>query len=528
MLTKIRKRSDNFFIKLLLGLIALSFVGIGGVSFMQGNSSGNIITFTDIDDITVETFYKRRQQEIEQFQKGNNINLTEEQIKELDFDNRIINTLITENLFKYLASLYDLDLTEEQVIKYIKKSPYFQNAQGDFDIQIFNSVFRNSKTRKEEYSQYIKESLIRQSLSNIFMESFITAPILIENVVNYMAETRTVDIVKIDLKANAKSFNPEPPSDEILMELYNSNKSLFSVPELRSFTYIKTDKIFLQKKLKISENELKEYYNENKDEFASKTYAKAKQDVKEVLNQIKLEELLFELSQNFEQDINSGLELKDIAEKYNLPSKKFTNINKQQMLNSKDDDLVELADNVYQMIEEEISYPIEIQDRNEIFLVLIDNITPVRKLEFQEAKKKVLSLWQEQQLFTNNLNSLQNMQQEYQKYNTKKEKNKLKKSKGITIINNKVLVRSNFQEENTYPRDLLYGIFQIKSDNFTRITVSDNIAYFAYVKSVKTDKKEAKKIQKNSNEFFASTISQGILEELINYLKVQNNTQIHK
>ena len=59
------------------------------------------------------------------------------------------------------------------------------------------------------------------------------------------------------------------------------------------------------------------------------------------------------------------------------------------------------------------------------------------------------------------------------------------------------------------------------------IVTNTSKAYFAYLKSVTINKKEAKKIKKNSEDSFANSISQGVLEEFISYMVKENNTKIH-
>ena len=98
MLIKFRKSADNIFVKILLGLIALSFVGIGASSFLSGNKSGDIVTFSKTESIPIETFLAVKAKEIEVLQRENNINLTEEQIKALNLDQQIITSLINESM----------------------------------------------------------------------------------------------------------------------------------------------------------------------------------------------------------------------------------------------------------------------------------------------------------------------------------------------------------------------------------------------------------------------------------------------
>ena len=78
MISKFRKGADSLLVRILLGLIAFSFVGVGGAAFINGNSSGDVVSFSETDSISFEEFHIAKAKEIESLQRQNGINLTEE------------------------------------------------------------------------------------------------------------------------------------------------------------------------------------------------------------------------------------------------------------------------------------------------------------------------------------------------------------------------------------------------------------------------------------------------------------------
>ena len=59
----------------------------------------------------------------------------------------------------YLANYYDFDTSDELVIKFVRKSPFFKNEHGEFDLSIFKNAFHNSQNREDEYLKSIKKHL---------------------------------------------------------------------------------------------------------------------------------------------------------------------------------------------------------------------------------------------------------------------------------------------------------------------------------------------------------------------------------
>ena len=127
MISKFRKGADSLLVRILLGLIAFSFVGVGGDAFINGNSSGDVISFSETDSISFEEFHIAKAKEIESLQRQNGINLTEENIAELGIDNSVLKKLINDSMISYLAKYYEFDISDEKVIAYVKKTPFFKN-----------------------------------------------------------------------------------------------------------------------------------------------------------------------------------------------------------------------------------------------------------------------------------------------------------------------------------------------------------------------------------------------------------------
>lgn len=521
MLNKFRKGADSFFVRLILGLIAFSFVGIGGVSFMKGNSMGDAVTFSDTDPISVEKFMRVKAQEIEAIQKENGINLTEEQISQLGIDNGILQRLINESMIAYLAKYYDFDISDDQLIKVVKQSPYFKNEAGNFDLNIFKATFKNSKQREEEYLENLKSRLIKGTMINVFMDSYTPPKIMTDNIVNYMAENRIVDIFEIKLNNSPKNWKALEPEEKVVKDFYDANKTGFVTPEMRSFNYIKASSKFLSKNLQISDTEIKQYYEENKEEFTAKNFASAKNEVKEIIKKIKLDELLAELSKNFGDDIAGGLSLTEIAEKYELRINSIENISKDSMNASNKDEIVELANSVFEMVEGELSYPIELQEQGEILIVELKSIAQAREQGFEEVVDTIKEILKEKQLANANIQILDKIKSEY-KNSTSAVKIK---NEGVTIVN-AGLLRAELPSESNYPPALLSAIFQTPAETSTSIIKADNKAYFAFVRSIKTDPKKATTISKGSIDHISTTIREGIMHEIIGYLLKKNNVQI--
>lgn len=524
MLAKIRRGSNSLIVRIILILIALSFVGAGAASFLGGNSRGDVVLFEDAEPISVEEFQLAKAREVDAIQRQNGISLTDEQVAELGIDNNVMRRLITDAMVKYLAKTYDFDVSEEKIISYVKKTPYFRNQAGEFDLSVFKAAFDNSPRKENEYLTSVRDQVIYSSMASIFMDSFVPSSALKDNMVDYMAETRAADLISINLDHKSKNYKNPDITSEQLSKFYESNKVLFVIPELRSFDYIVADANYLKKKLQISDAELEKYFNENRDDFSSDSFAKAKKQVREVFVQEKMEELASELAKNLEEDVSSGLNIAEIAKKYNISLQSQKDISLADMNSSKKVEQVELADSVFELIEGEVSYPIEIQDQNNIMLVELKSITHSRQQELSEVEGEVKKILNQRILAFENAKTLEEFKKSY---DPKKKQNKSTlKAKGIVVVSNQQYTRAELPMQDKLPPELLKSMFDVKKGEVSQIVSDGKKLYFACIKSVQSNKTKAKKIKENSEEHFASVIKDGIFHELIAHLASKNKMQV--
>ncbi|MCC8371667.1 MAG: SurA N-terminal domain-containing protein [Rickettsia endosymbiont of Pseudomimeciton antennatum] len=515
MLNNIRNTADSFVMRVLLGMIAFAFVGWGIKDVLQTSNNFDLITFSDAKNISQEDFLKEKAEQIRVIQRQTGTNLSEEDIKQLNIDNFIIKKLINNRIINYLVHYYNLDLTDDTVIQLIKESPNFKNEQGLFDVELFKAFLKNSYISEEDYLSDIKEHNLKNMLIGIFIESFHTPKIMVNNFIDYMAETREIDLVQIDLKHRSKDLSIPPPTTAQLEDLYKNNLALFEIPEKRSLSYVKISNETLSKQIHNSDDELLSFYHDNKEEFANKNFSEVKKQVNELLQQQKTEELKLLLIKNLEDDVAAGSSLTEIAGKYELPIQNLESVSYKDLAINKID-IAQNADSIFDLAEGELSYPIELTDKGAFILVEIKSIQPSKVPEFPAIKEQVQKLWNEQYLRELNLKTIETIAKEY---TPAKNKEFLK----VITSQSTAFSRSEIHNNQQLPTELLSAIFQTNIGSNTPVFQSKDKAYFAYIKSKKIDKKKRQEIQKKNEKDIASAIQNNVIDELISYAIKKNN-----
>ena len=127
MLNKIRKGANSFVIRLMLGMIAFAFVGWGIKDVLQSRNNLDVVSFKSAKNITEDDFLRAKSEEITMYQKQTGTNLNEEDIKQLGIEKVVLQKLINDTILNDIASYYNLELSDDSVISFIKQSSMFKN-----------------------------------------------------------------------------------------------------------------------------------------------------------------------------------------------------------------------------------------------------------------------------------------------------------------------------------------------------------------------------------------------------------------
>ena len=198
-------------------------------------------------------------------------------------------------------------------------------------------------------------------------------------------------------------------------------------------------------------------------------------------------------------------------------------ISKDVLVEDSNLNISEIADSVFEMLEGEVSYPLELSNQNKIVLGELVKITPSRKQEFEEVKDQISSILQAKAIAGENIKILEQVQKNYQE---KKVNLELLKNKGIVVESNKSMTRADFGMKEQMNPELAYLIFKTEKGQITSLVKDGNKAYFAFIKDNKIDLNKAKKIKEKSLIQIQNTIKEGIMQELIGYLAEQNDVKV--
>ena len=260
MLQFIRSKVTSIFIKVLFGILILSFAiwGIGDI-FLGQERGETTVSVGDIDynsdDITREFERTRKAMRL----PPEYVALVKPQI--LD---SVINNLVNNGLFASAGSDLNLLVSDSQIKNWIASSPAFKDQLGKFSPELFRRNLYNADLTEEEFFRSLKEDIKRNQLLSAINGAVAPNEEIIETLIHYRHEKRVANVVMIssdDIGLTRRATETE------LNKLYEETKSNYVAPEFRKATFIYLTPKQLAKEISIPKNILEEEYKNRKDEF---------------------------------------------------------------------------------------------------------------------------------------------------------------------------------------------------------------------------------------------------------------------
>ena len=260
MLNKIRNASHHYLFKLLFCFLAVIFA-VGLIDFSY--SKHHIAATVGKQEISLSDFLQARQESINKLNQKQYLTSEQAQLEAKNINNDTITKLVTQNLVKQEAEHLGIRISPETIAEYIQKDENF-HKEGSFDLEHYKKVLTYNNLKEEQ----LITLLSHQIASKFLLDSLIVNLPLKQNLSNYLydylAEKRSISLITIDAN-NTKVNNV---SEQELKDYYQKNPNNFQTKEYRDFDYI----LLSSKDIKITtetpESELEKEYAENKEVYS--------------------------------------------------------------------------------------------------------------------------------------------------------------------------------------------------------------------------------------------------------------------
>ncbi|MEL5475336.1 peptidylprolyl isomerase [Serratia marcescens] len=265
MMDNLRAAANHVVLKIILALIILSFVLTGVGNYLIGGSgdyaakvNGQTIERAQLEQAFQSERSRMQQQLGDQFSAlaGNEGYMQQ-------MRRQVLSQLIDNMLLDQYAKTLGLAVSDDQIKDAIRKAPYFQ-TNGQFDNAKYLDLIGRMGYTADNFAQSMRQQLVNQQVIQAFGESGFVLPSESQAMAALVLQERDVRLATIDLKAlQAK----QSAGDDELKAYYDQNKNSFIAPEQVKVSYIPLDAASMQDKVKVSEEDINAYYDQHKSSY---------------------------------------------------------------------------------------------------------------------------------------------------------------------------------------------------------------------------------------------------------------------
>ncbi|WMN88068.1 peptidylprolyl isomerase [Vibrio parahaemolyticus] len=304
MMDRLREGVNSIAVKIILGLIILSFVFAGVGSYIVGgtNNAAAKVGNTDIPRGEFEMAYQNERNRM-QAQLGDYFSqmLADPAYVE-SFRKSVLDRMINDVLLDQQAEALGLRISDEQVRSMILEMPQFQ-SNGQFDQEIYQASLRRAGFSPDTFAEYMRRELVREQLLNALQTSEFTLPGEVQVQGELFTQTRDIRTIAIDFEEFAKNVEL---TDEEIQDYYKANQDNFTRPEQAKVAYIELSAEALKTQIEVSDEDVQKYYNEHLDKYSSEEQRRVAHILVEGDDEAKAQAILDEL--------NNGAEFATLAE----------------------------------------------------------------------------------------------------------------------------------------------------------------------------------------------------------------------
>jgi peptidyl-prolyl cis-trans isomerase D len=263
MMDSLRTAANSLVLKIIFGIIIVSFILTGVSGYLIGGSNnyaakvnGQEISRGQFENAFNSERNRMQQQLGDQFSE---LAANEGYMKTLR--QQVLNRLVDEALLDQYSRELKLSISDEQVKQAILSTPAFQ-VDGKFDNNRYNAIVNQMGMTADQYAQALRNQLTTQQLINGVAGTEFMLKGETDELAALVAQQRIVREATIDVNALAAK---QSVSEQEVASYYEQNKNHFMMPEQFRVSYIKLDAAAMQETA--SDADIQSYYDQHQDQF---------------------------------------------------------------------------------------------------------------------------------------------------------------------------------------------------------------------------------------------------------------------
>ncbi|MBR3930027.1 MAG: peptidylprolyl isomerase [Alphaproteobacteria bacterium] len=232
MLEYLRNASEKTIAKVLISILAFSFVGWGVADWIFGGSAGdNTLLTVGGTKVSAQQFNVEKSRELAKMTKEEQRKVYADIESQNKFAQQVLADMITEQMVENRANDLGFVVSDHRIAREIREFPEFQE-NGEFSTLAFDTVLNNSGYSEAQFADILRGQVAR---SMVLGAMAVPVPVPeFAKVAAYNARYAERDIDFATVKYS--DFDVATPTEEQLQAFYAQNQKI--LPETRAVSYV--------------------------------------------------------------------------------------------------------------------------------------------------------------------------------------------------------------------------------------------------------------------------------------------------
>ena len=232
MLEYLRNAADKPVAKILIGILAFSFVGWGVAEWIFSNVAGDT-TLVRVGDseVTMQQFSLEKNRQLAAMSREQQRATYADPILTQKLNEDVMSTLTTQAMTDNRAADLGFVVSDAQIAREIREFPEFQ-LDGQFSTYMFDNVLANSGYSEASFANILRHQVLRGYVLGAMSIPVAVPDFVAQAVYDARYSQRQIDYVTV----NYSDFDVADPTDEQLRIYYEQNPHV--IPEQRTVSYV--------------------------------------------------------------------------------------------------------------------------------------------------------------------------------------------------------------------------------------------------------------------------------------------------
>lgn len=254
-----QKSASKWILGIITGVMALGMVVffIPAPTTMSDASSSSTIAQVGKSEITTSDYLAT----FRRFLKSSNYPKDIEFLKQVGVPRQLLDELITQKLLIEEAKRFGLNASDRELRERILSYPLFQQSGGAINMQVYTRVIQQSGMSVEEFEASERNQILIDKLRHLITDAILVTPEEVEQYYRDNNEKVTLEYVLSDPAEIEKTIKVD---ENELKKYYEANKQKFLTTEQRRVKYILVSMNKMRTATKLTDEDLRQYYDQNR------------------------------------------------------------------------------------------------------------------------------------------------------------------------------------------------------------------------------------------------------------------------